>query len=240
MGIRNMVILFLSALGLSLIILIVFFSLFFKNIDLSFDTKLPEAAPDLSDMVEDGDIPPGSNEPSKAEGVFHATINVPDEINHQSSAVAEDKPAEAAKDLAPIQGLPENPLATEETSKPADDRSSGQNVDKKSAKTVVKPVIQSKESSKPTPDLGSPPPAPTPGSPGEAKDVQTTQYNVILQGFSTKQDAELALPRVLDDAPGAFIRKNGSGYMIQLGSFGDKSNAESLAGQTGATVRPTH
>jgi hypothetical protein len=81
MGIRNLLILFLSALAISLVILVVFFSLFFKNVDLTFDTHPPEAAPELDQFVKDQGGLKQPPDPSKAEGIFRSTINVPDETN---------------------------------------------------------------------------------------------------------------------------------------------------------------
>ena len=34
-----------------------------------------------------------------------------------------------------------------------------------------------------------------------------------------------------------FVRSSGSGYMVQVGVFGSKENADSVAGKTGAKVR---
>lgn len=75
MGVRNVLVLFFSAMAVSMVILIVFFSLFFKNFDnlVTFDTKLPESAPDLGTVLEKK----GSIESSKSDGTSHSTINVP-------------------------------------------------------------------------------------------------------------------------------------------------------------------
>jgi hypothetical protein len=76
MGPRNLLILFFSTVAVSLVILIIFFSLFFKNVDLNFNAKLPESAPDLGNLY-------GKQEEtmqSKAEGLLRATINVPPEV----------------------------------------------------------------------------------------------------------------------------------------------------------------
>ncbi|HEY9745278.1 MAG TPA: hypothetical protein V6C99_03570 [Oculatellaceae cyanobacterium] len=76
MGPRNLLILFFSTVAVSLVILIIFFSLFFKNVDLNFNARLPESAPDLGTLY-------GKQEEtlqSKAEGLLRATINVPPEV----------------------------------------------------------------------------------------------------------------------------------------------------------------
>lgn len=74
---KNLILLFCSTVALSLVILIIFFSLFFKNVDLSFNTRLPDSAPNVSLQSEELSVPV---EPSKADGVAHATINVPPEV----------------------------------------------------------------------------------------------------------------------------------------------------------------
>jgi hypothetical protein len=76
MGPRNLLILFFSTVAVSLVILIIFFSLFFKNVDLSFNTKLPDSAPDLGKIYGD-DFK--MNPDSKADGLQRSTVNVPPE-----------------------------------------------------------------------------------------------------------------------------------------------------------------
>ena len=73
---RNLLLLFFSTMAASLVILIIVFSLFFKNMDLDFNARLPESAPDLGSLY-------GKREESlqsKAEGLLRATINVPPEV----------------------------------------------------------------------------------------------------------------------------------------------------------------
>jgi cell division septation protein DedD len=74
-----MLIIFFSAMSVSLVVLIIFFSLFFENIDVSFNTRLPEAAPALGDAY----VNPNNKQD---EGPFagfgfgrpgHAVVNVP-------------------------------------------------------------------------------------------------------------------------------------------------------------------
>ena len=75
MGPRNLLILFFSTVAVSLVILVIFFSLFFKNIDLNFNTKLPQSAPDIGGLYGKGMSPE-----SKSEGLLRSTVNVPPEI----------------------------------------------------------------------------------------------------------------------------------------------------------------
>lgn len=52
MGPRNLIILFFSTLMVSLVILVIFFSLIFKNVDIEFNTKLPNTAPDVDERFK--------------------------------------------------------------------------------------------------------------------------------------------------------------------------------------------
>lgn len=70
MNARQFIVLFLASLSMSLIILIAFFSLFFKNLDIEFNAKLPESAPiPAAPLVES----------NKASGLTHAQVNLPPE-----------------------------------------------------------------------------------------------------------------------------------------------------------------
>jgi hypothetical protein len=79
MGVRNFLILFFAAMAISLVILVVFFSLFFKNIDLNFNTKMPESAPNPLQEKAQPVIKsiPSNHDHFKADGVQRATVNVP-------------------------------------------------------------------------------------------------------------------------------------------------------------------
>ena len=105
MGPRNLIILFFSTVAVSLVLLVIIFSLFFKNLDFSFDTKLPESAPDLKGFYQQTG---GSPSQTRADGV-HAHVQVPG---------GEAMPA------LPRTGFgqnPDNPLGKTETPPPASD-----------------------------------------------------------------------------------------------------------------------
>ncbi len=119
MGPRNLLILFFSTVAVSLVILIIFFSLFFKNVDLSFNTRLPESAPDLGKMYG-GETQMDPN--SKASGLMRSTVNVPPE-SREPAVQPETEPADS--DLPPISDdhllekePPELPVAEESVEKP--------------------------------------------------------------------------------------------------------------------------
>jgi hypothetical protein len=74
MGPKNLLILFFSTVAVSLVILIIFFSLFFKNVNLDFNTRLPESAPDIGGAFNQTST---MSPDSKAEGLTRSTVNVP-------------------------------------------------------------------------------------------------------------------------------------------------------------------
>lgn len=102
MGPRNLLILFFSTVAVSLVILIIFFSLFFKNVNLDFNTRLPESAPDISTRFNETST---MNPDSKAEGLMRSTVNVPPESREPENSPAEktgknQQPADT--DLPPV------------------------------------------------------------------------------------------------------------------------------------------
>jgi hypothetical protein len=77
MGPRNLLILFFSAVAVSLVILIILSSLVFKNLSLDFNTHLPETTPDIGRQFSTQTQ--SMNPDSKADSVSRATVNVPPE-----------------------------------------------------------------------------------------------------------------------------------------------------------------
>jgi hypothetical protein len=103
MGPRNLLILFFSTVAVSLVILIIFFSLFFKNVDLNFNTRLPESAPDIGHQYATG---PSMNPDSKADGLMRPTVNVPPEMQEpppgSTAKKKSDDEAASDSDLPPV------------------------------------------------------------------------------------------------------------------------------------------
>lgn len=107
MGPRNLLILFFSTVAVSLVILIIFFSLFFKNVDLNFNTRLPESAPEIGRQFNESST---MNPDSKADGLMRSTVNVPPEFQEppasaSGKAEGKDKKSETQPsdaDLPPI------------------------------------------------------------------------------------------------------------------------------------------
>ncbi len=91
---RQLIVIFLVVTGISLLVLLVLFNLLFEKLDLTFKTRLPDAAPQVASeaILEQGEQPhnSSSDEPGTSSswfpwaqrgatfrGVQHALINVP-------------------------------------------------------------------------------------------------------------------------------------------------------------------
>lgn len=126
MGPRNLLILFFSTVAVSLVILIIFFSLFFKNVNLDFNTRLPESAPDIGSRFNASST---MSPDSKADGLSRSTVNVPPDYKEPEANTQAGKEKEPKEDFIPNdveippvsddallendypQPLPEKPLA---------------------------------------------------------------------------------------------------------------------------------
>lgn len=104
MGPRNLLILFFSAVAVSLVILIILSSLVFKNLSLDFNTHMPETTPDIGTQFSSQTQ--SMNPDSKADSVSRATVNVPPESMEpaapgagKSDAMSKDQ---NATDTAPV------------------------------------------------------------------------------------------------------------------------------------------
>lgn len=113
MGPRNLTILFISTVAVSLVLLILLFSLLAKNVDLSFDTKMPESAPDLGNFYKDG-------QPSKTRGenVGGASVKVP-QTSVPATAPARPLSGVGDEDLSKLQD--ETPVKGDTSSEGTDD-----------------------------------------------------------------------------------------------------------------------
>lgn len=96
MGPKNLLILFFSTVAVSLVILIIFFSLFFKNVNLDFNTRLPESAPDIGGRFSQTST---MSPDSKADGLTRSTVNVPPDFK-------EPEPSARHNEKAPEEEIP--------------------------------------------------------------------------------------------------------------------------------------
>ncbi len=102
MGPRNLLILFFSAVAVSLVILIILSSLVFKNLSLDFNTHLPETTPDIGRQFSNQTQ--SMNPDSKADSVSRATVNVPPEsVEPAASSGADAKKMDSgAANTSPV------------------------------------------------------------------------------------------------------------------------------------------
>jgi hypothetical protein len=263
MSVRNIFILFFSTLAVSLVILILFFSLFFKNFDnaISFDTKLPESAPDVKGVFSNSSTSPYS----KSDGVVHATINVPPDTRSQQNAAS----------ITPKD--PEVGIGADTT------QEEGITVDQPNETDVIVPKADTTTSPAETPgevkpsapsDLAEPPgnkavkekghPAPTEGetygikgeksgnampSRGQTKQTEAlpvkptlpkkAAYQVYLDGFSSKEAAQNNANELKAQGLNPIVKENGGKPVVQLGTFNTREYADALAGRAGAKVKNT-
>lgn len=117
LSIRNMLVLFLTTLTISLIILSVLFNVVFKNIDMSFNTHIPDMAPIPEDSIETQQIEKDAQtestedkEPEQArfiqEHVYSASLNVPGALTYQPKPKPISAPTPTMPQLNTIEGIP--------------------------------------------------------------------------------------------------------------------------------------
>ncbi len=125
MGPKNLLILFFSTVAVSLVILIIFFSLFFKNVNLDFNTRLPESAPDIGGAFNQTST---MSPDSKAEGLMRSTVNVPSDAREADSTGKSGDGPQKEPDEAPMAGdatlppISDDALLEDEAPQPLPDR----------------------------------------------------------------------------------------------------------------------
>lgn len=238
---RNLAILFFSTVAVSLVILIILFSLLFKNVDVSFDTKMPDSAPDLSGFYKDG-----APAQTKGDAVSGSTIRVPqDEASRPAATTTpeenssglgdEDLNAPAAvetEDIAPKTDTTVAPVPVGSTPiKPEATKPKPPATQTEQPKPAVAPV--------PKPMRIDPEAGQAPANSTTAPKKETTQsaYQVYIDGFHSKEDAEAKSAQLKSTGQTALVKPAGSGYVVQIGVFGTQQNAQSAAGQSGGKIR---
>lgn len=94
MGFRNIAILFLSVTAVSMVLLVVVVSFIFQGNDMSFETKMPEAAPELADIYKNDDAAP---EPNDLESGEEAATGLTDPMGNENTTTAEGQEPVAEK-----------------------------------------------------------------------------------------------------------------------------------------------
>lgn len=242
MGIRNSLILFFSAMAVSMVILIVFFSLFFKNFDnlITFDTRMPDMAPTLGSVFD----PSKSAENSKVEGLEHSTINVPMETASSSggggSKPASSETASTEPLLEPgtgagvpgvtLQDDPEQATGTKPEESP-------KNADPKTTDPIRTPNINAGSTT------GATSPSNTSTKPSTNAKTSTTStgntsHQVVLDGFKNKEDAQKAAESLKAKGINPIVKEHKGKPVVQVGSFSNPDNAKQMAEKTGGRVKP--
>lgn len=247
MGLRNILVLFFSALAISLVVLMIFFSLFFDQMDLSFNTRLPDAAPNLAG---DTPLPPDGEDVAPEAGGWslgglygqEAIINVPSEKRGGPEA----PPFVGVE--TPVLGEPgknPGPLQSSTTTDPAlSGEDSETDLDAPSAdEESTRPSSEKQPSSSASPTEQRSAPAPTPAAPpttndGQANNAAPTLYRVYVGGFSSPQEARTAAQRFSQLGLNPVVKSHHGQLVVQLGIFSTLESAQRLSQQTGAAVEP--
>lgn len=235
MSLRHLLIVFFSVLAASLVILIMFFSLFFDKLDLSFNTHIPEAAPQIKwqapsktewhspepeTKTSGEEAKPGEEEPEASVGFTSETdsfwpksalVNVPGEVegvqNPEATTETEEDNEEPAK--VEIEASAGPPIPEQPTSE-----ASGEEPDPnrftqffQNLKDKVTPV-EEKPAEKPKSPQVSPTPQPLP------MPQPKSQAKVSSESSAASNPAEAT---------------SGSGklYRVYIGGFSSSQEAES-------------
>lgn len=215
MGPRNLLILFFSTVVISLVVLTIIFSLFFKNWNIELETRVPESAPDLGALYKKKEA--GPDAPSEAAGVTHSTVNVP------KDAPIPVEPAEDEEAPAEGIGVLEDGVIPAEEVLPDNGQDNG----------GLRPLIPGAENEPAIPLPGNPEPVIQPQPVQQARTFQ-----VYLDGFQTRESAQATADQLKASGIEPFVRGAGNGYLVQVGVYSSRSNAEAMAAKLGAKVRP--
>ncbi len=213
MGARKILILFFSTMTVSLVILIVLFNLFFKNINMDFETKNPESAPTIKieqDLGNENNTL--ENEPDlsgiytrsadfKAKGVTQSKVRVPGQRLTSTQTQVQTRPKKKSV---------ENPSSSSFPPAPKIVNSSGH--------ITKAPMLQPKI-----------PRVPVPGA--------HTLYQVYIDGFTSKSDAQTKVAQLKASGIDAFVNTSGRHPIVKLGTFSSPEGAQVLASQHGAKVK---
>jgi cell division septation protein DedD len=213
LGSRNVWVLFFSALSISLLVLLLLFSFFFKNLDFNVKTKELDEAPTLETGINMQNTEVSSPE---EEGVDpqelkdRLRLNVPDEagrLRNNTTQANNKKKTDAYVGL----DAPKRKLSNKSTLAP----------------TPASPeTMQTNEvdATTPTPEATS----------KTAAVVQ--KFRVYLGGFFSRGDAEATQDRLKAQGYNSIIKQSSSGFEVQLGIYNDEATAKSVATSTGASL----
>jgi len=212
LGSRNIWVLFFSALSISLLVLLLLFSFFFKNLDFNVKTKELNEAPTLEtgiNMQNTEVTSPAEEGVDPQELKDRLRLNVPDEAGRLRNNSRE------------INQKKKEPFVGIDSSKA-----------KATTKSTLPPTPPSAESvrNKETEALNASPEA-TP------KAVSVAQkFRVYLGGFFSRGDAEATQERLKTQGYSSIVKQSNSGFEVQLGIYNDEATAKSVATATGASL----
>jgi cell division protein FtsN len=210
LGSRNVWVLFFSALSISLLVLLLLFSFFFKNLDFNVKTKELDEAPILEtgiNMQNTEVTSPEEEGLDPQELKDRVRLNVPDEAgrlrNQDNIQKRRDTYVglDAAKRKTPTKStLPPTPEKAE-------------SVESNTAEATTPPVE---------------------ATPKAVAVVQ--KFRVYMGGFFSRGDAESTQSRLKAQGYNSIVKQSSGGFEVQLGIYNDESTAKSVATATGASL----
>jgi cell division septation protein DedD len=230
LGAKNVLILFFSALSVSLLVLLLLFSFFFKNLNFSVKTKDLEEAPILQEAPLEGR--PALTEES-------SLVNTNDSWDAKSLAnrLRINVPKEAER----VREILTDPT---EAKTNVEDYYIGVETDYMPPKYDLEPLPNLSDDEGAEAD--SAPPSPVPALPSESSPstsetpalstVTPSRYRVYIGGFLNRADAEAARARIAAQGYAPIVKASGATYQVQTGVYSSKAQANTVASSTGGSV----
>jgi hypothetical protein len=206
MGKRKVFLLFLSAMSVSIIIMVIIYGIFIKDINFNLNVKNPDSAPSPLDNREEDD---NSADAEMEEGSKNpANVQTPDNLasqeaaNNMEAAGNEEGADEPITEVVPLE--------------PQMDQ-----IDKED-----NPVPGGQDAVNATPEVEK-------TNMADSAGFSPTLHFVFLDGFSSRQSAEDAMRQFQERSLVAqpYIRQHRGQIILQFGVFSDKDNAEVMAQQ---------
>ncbi len=203
MGNRKLFLMFLSAMTVSIIVMVIIYGLFIKDIDFTFNVRNPEQAPSPIDDFE----------------------------AEESSITLDDSVRNPAKVITPDQSGPLLDDQADKTDKAVGlTNESDRDITRV---IPLEPQVNSGDELPPPTEAGDEDIPPVPEIVGVQSDAGNTLHYVFLDGFSTRSAAEEAVTQLQNRKLVAqpYIRQHHGQIILQFGVFSDRENAEVLAQQ---------
>jgi SPOR domain len=264
MGLRNILVLFFSAMAITLVVLIIFFSMFFEHLNFSFNTRLPDTAPTIAQPGETPDdlakAPEETFDPFSAR---EAELNVPSEAAKITAPPAPYMGAEADLPVTPEPKAEPSPSALPRSASSSSstganeqgnggregnqDGSSTMNEDGSPVTPNASPASEQQTPppvrrplppvprSAPTPPPALHPTQPPPSSSASASPSRAL-YRVYVAGFETSAQAQQAAARYSGLGLRPTVKSINGRTILQLGVFASRDTAQRTAATAGAAI----